>query len=64
MGYRHTENLYKDQTILMLRECYALEKVHGTSAHITWKDGNFGGTVSYFSGGEKYANFVKLFDEA
>ncbi len=29
MGYMHIDNLYKDQTILMFRECYALEKIHG-----------------------------------
>lgn len=34
MGYRHIDNLYKNQTILLFRECYALEKVHGTSAHV------------------------------
>ena len=37
MGYAHIDNLYKEQTILMFRECYALEKIHGTSAHISWK---------------------------
>ena len=60
MGYLHIENLYKNQTILRFKECYALEKVHGTSAHIGWKDG----VVRYFSGGAKHANFVALFDEA
>jgi hypothetical protein len=37
---------------------YALEKIHGTSAHVSWKDGQ----VNFFSGGEKHDNFVKLFD--
>lgn len=37
MGYLHITNLYKDPTILMFRRLYALEKIHGTSAHITWK---------------------------
>ena len=32
MGYLHIENLYKAQDILLFRECYALEKVHGTAA--------------------------------
>lgn len=58
MGYLHINNLYKDQTILMFRECYALEKIHGTSAHIYWKNKS----VGFFSGGEKYDNFIKLFD--
>lgn len=59
MGYLHVDNLYKNQDILLFRECYALEKIHGTSAHISWKDGK----VHFFSGGEKHANFIKLFDE-
>jgi hypothetical protein len=60
VGYRHIDNLYKDQRILMLRECYALEKIHGTSAHVAWRDG----AVTFSSGGEKHERFVKLFDEA
>ena len=39
MGYAHIENLYKNQTILLFRRCWALEKVHGTSAHITYVEG-------------------------
>lgn len=34
MGYMHIENLYKNQTVLLFKELYALEKLHGTSAHI------------------------------
>lgn len=60
MGYMHIENLYRSQAILMFKECYALEKVHGTSAHITWKDGQ----VIFFAGGSKHESFVSLFDEA
>lgn len=33
MGYLHIDNLYKNRDILLFRECWALEKVHGTSAH-------------------------------
>ena len=58
MGYQHIDNLYKNQNILMFRECYAMEKIHGTSAHVSWNDGK----VGFFSGGEKHENFVKLFD--
>lgn len=35
MGYLHIENLYKNTTIKLFKECYALEKIHGTSAHIS-----------------------------
>jgi len=41
VGYLHIENLYRPaaQIILLFREVYALEKVHGTSAHVAWKQG-------------------------
>lgn len=58
MGYKHILNLYKCQDILIFNRCWALEKIHGTSAHITLKDGQ----LTFFSGGEKHANFVVLFD--
>lgn len=62
MGYMHIENLYrpKAQTILLFRECWALEKIHGTSANVSWKNG----ALSFHSGGEKHSRFVGLFDEA
>lgn len=60
MGYLHIQNLYKDQTILMFKECYALEKIHGTSTHISWNYINK--TINFFSGGESHEKFVKLFD--
>ncbi len=55
----HIENLYKNTEILLFKECYALEKIHGTSAHIQWKDNK----LIFFSGGEKHDKFIKLFDE-
>ena len=58
MGYLHIENLYKAQEILEFKRCYALEKIHGTSAHVAFKDGQ----LRFFSGGEKYETFVALFD--
>lgn len=58
MSYMHIDNLYKTQDILLFKECYATEKIHGTSAHIRWKDGQ----IHFFSGGENYENFKKLFD--
>jgi hypothetical protein len=59
MGYLHIDNLYKDQTILLFRECYALEKKHGTSAHVRWSDGK----VAFHSGGENAERFAALFAE-
>ena len=42
MGYAHIENLYKCQDILMFRECYATEKIHGcleSETQLETKDG-------------------------
>jgi len=60
MGYMHILNLYKSQEILLFKECYAMEKIHGTSAHIGWKFETK--TLYFFSGGESHENFIKLFD--
>lgn len=58
MGYLHIDNLYKNTEILLFKECYAMEKIHGTSAHISWKDGK----INLSSGGEKHERFAMLFD--
>jgi hypothetical protein len=69
MSYLHIDNLYKNQEILLFKECYALEKIHGTSAHISFRRGltpdqkaDYTYEIKFFSGGEKYDNFVKLFN--
>lgn len=54
----HIDNLYKSQHILAFRRCFALEKVHGTSAHARWNKG----ALTFSSGGEKHERFVSLFD--
>lgn len=72
MGYLHIDNLYKNQTILLFRRCYAMEKIHGTSAHVTWKEAGHATKappeadprLHFHSGGEKHQNFVALFDKA
>lgn len=60
MSYMHIPNLYKDDSVLLLKTVYALEKIHGTSAHIAWKDG----TLRFFAGGCAHEAFVALFDQA
>ncbi len=60
MSYLHIDNLYKDQDILLFKECYALEKIHGTSAHLSWKEGK----LNIFSGGSKHESFKALFPES
>jgi hypothetical protein len=58
MAYRDIDNLYKNQDILMFKECYAMEKIHGTSAHVIWKEDK----LTFFSGGVEYLQFKNLFD--
>lgn len=70
----HIDNLYKNQEILMFKECYAMEKIHGTSAHISFIRAHIGEledetswkskhAIKFFSGGEKLELFVSLFNE-
>ncbi len=73
----HIENLYKHIDLLAkFRELYAMEKIHGTSAHVMYKkdtehtygmDKEITGTtitdkLVFFSGGAKYDNFMALFN--
>ena len=60
MGYMHVENLYKNQEVLIFKEVFALEKIHGTSAHVAWENG----ALRFFPGGGQYGTFVALFDQA
>ena len=65
----HIDNLYKNQEILMFKECYAMEKIHGTSAHISFKINEIPSTsesifnLNFSSGGEKHELFISLFDK-
>jgi hypothetical protein len=59
MGYMHIDNLYRLQDLLLFREAYAMEKIHGTSAGIDLKDGK----LQFSSGEASHVNFCKLFDE-
>lgn len=62
MGYLHINNLYKDQAVLMFKYVYSLEKIHGTSSHIAYHGNETKDKIEFFSGGEKYANFIALFN--
>lgn len=63
MGYMHIENLYRPdaQRILSFREVYALEKVHGTSAHVSWS-ADRPTPLMFAAGGESHERFIRLFD--
>lgn len=81
MGYQHIENLYKNsKDILLFKELYALEKLHGTSARIAYsKIPEFpqgipeqhavavyadGSSTELFSGGASINVFKQLVDVA
>jgi len=59
VGYLHIENLYRCQDILLFKECYALEKIHGTSAHVEWN----GSELEFFPGGVSPKLFEALFNK-
>lgn len=59
MGYMHMQQLYKSQEVLLFKQVYVTEKIHGTSAHVLWKNGQ----VTYFSGGASHGHFVSLFNQ-
>lgn len=61
MGYLHIENLYRNQTVLLFRECFCLEKIHGTSAHICFNPQDE--SIRFFSGGTKQSVFESIFDK-
>lgn len=61
MSYLHIENLYKKTDVLLFKECFCLEKLHGTSAHINWN--NETQQLTFFSGGAKHESFIALFDQ-
>ena len=60
MSYRHIENLYKNKDILLFKQCYALEKIHGTSAHVKYNSDE--DKLIFFAGGSPYDVFITLFN--
>lgn len=58
MGYLKIPNLYSNTTILLFKECFAAEKIHGSSTHVSFKNNQ----LTYFAGGANHENFVKLFN--
>lgn len=54
MSYLHIPNLYKEQAILLFRECFSLEKLHGTSSNLSWKAAQ----LNLSPGGESLSRFT------
>lgn len=76
MGYASIDNLYANQTILLQPECYALEKLHGSSAHLHYIPAggdpepesrgtrlSSGEAILKIFSGEQQANFEALFNK-
>lgn len=63
MGYMHIDNLYRPeaQSVLLFKEVFAMEKIHGTSTHIAFNPTD--NSLRFFSGGTKHDSFVKLFNQ-
>ncbi len=59
MGYLKIPNLYKDQSILLFKRVYALEKAHGTSCHVAWDNNQ----IRLFCGGCKQTLFDAIFNQ-
>jgi hypothetical protein len=73
VSYLKIPNLYRVRDLFSnFAKLYAMEKVHGTSAHLKYADDNFDGRLNgdklpvdhltYFSGGADHAAFARLFD--
>jgi hypothetical protein len=67
MSYMHIDNLYKNNAIMLFKDCYALEKIHGTSAHVGWTatnvEENIQENLTFFSGGCDHFLFQSLFNQ-
>lgn len=66
MSYRHIENLYRNKTILLFKQAYAMEKIHGSSAHLKYipkPEFNVDDRLIFFSGGAKHEQFLKIFNQ-
>ncbi|KKW12603.1 MAG: hypothetical protein UY48_C0011G0050 [Candidatus Gottesmanbacteria bacterium GW2011_GWB1_49_7] len=63
MGYLVIENLYKDQRVLLFKSVWATEKIHGTSAWITYRGEEKPEKLLFHAGGASHESFVALFDE-
>lgn len=60
-AYAHISNLYRPsaQDVLLFKKVYVLEKIHGSSANLSWTNSQ----LSFFPGGESLTRFTALFDE-
>jgi len=62
MAYMHIDNLYKEQRVLMFKQVWATEKIHGTSAWVTYKGDLPKPDLDYHPGGAKMEWFTEQFN--
>ncbi|RJR10698.1 hypothetical protein C4588_02790 [Candidatus Parcubacteria bacterium] len=58
MGYRKITNLQLDHPLFLFKQVYALEKIHGTSTHLTFTFQDNKWQYQVFSGGIKHPDFL------
>ncbi len=63
MSYMHISNLYKDQSVLLLKKVWATEKIHGTSACLTYEGDKNQTRLLLHPGGAKMEMFEQIFDQ-
>lgn len=64
MGYQKIQNLYQNVDVLLFRECYAMEKIHGSSAHVAYNSHpDLSCNLTFFPGGESHVRFTSIFDQ-
>jgi hypothetical protein len=63
MGYADIKNLYQDKDVLLFKEVWATEKIHGTTAWILYDQEKYPDTLQYHNGGGPREHFLPLFDE-
>lgn len=62
MSYYKIPNLYKDQTVLLFKQVWVTEKIHGNSSHIIF-DPDQPNKLIFYPGGTPLEDFVKIFNE-
>ena len=63
MGYRKITNLSETHPVLLFKEIYCLEKIHGTSAHISFKKAEGKWSIEVMPGGIKITSFMHMLNK-
>ena len=63
MSYLKIPNLYRDQSVLLFKTVWALEKIHGTSAWISYQGDTNQNRLLFHPGGAEREPFLAIFNE-